>query len=68
MKPPTIYLKSRDRHVVAKKTGSGWHDYSAVTYSNRTQAYAKAAELGDNWEVIRFGRPFLVAWKVGAPL
>lgn len=33
-----------------------------VTYSNRTQAERKAAELGHPWAVFRFrGRPFYVA-------
>lgn len=32
----------------------------AVTYANRTQAYAKAEELGPGWTVYHFGRPFLV--------
>ena len=32
----------------------------AVTYANRSQAYAKAEELGPGWTVYHFGRPFLV--------
>ena len=35
---------------------------SAVTYSNRTQAYTKQAALGPNWSVRRFGRPFYVVY------
>ena len=32
----------------------------AVTYANRTQAQRKAAELGSEWAVYHFGRPFYV--------
>lgn len=38
----------------------------AVTYSNRTQANKKAAQMGNGWTVYQFGRPFYVG-KVKDP-
>ena len=36
----------------------------AVTYANRTQAQKKAEELGGEWAVYHFGRPFYVGKAV----
>ncbi len=66
-RPPTVYLSWRDRHVVAKRPRQGIQRLLRSYIRQQSQAYKRQSELGDNWEVIRFGRQWLVAWKVGAP-
>lgn len=57
---PTITLRN-GREVLAKLYQG---ELRSVTYANRTQAYKKQAELGDQWEVCQFlGRPFYVVRK-----
>lgn len=60
----TTKLASNGATVLAKLYKG---EPSAVTYANRTQAQRKAAELGEGWEVARWGRPFYVA-RFDAPI
>jgi hypothetical protein len=64
MKPLTTKLNNG--RVVLAKLYKG--EPSAVTYSNRTQAVKKVAELGPGWDVRQFGRPFYVAVAPAHPL
>jgi hypothetical protein len=54
--PLTVKLKGGKGEEVLAKMYKGEPD--AVTYANRTQAYAAAAKQGDGWEVIQRGRPW----------
>jgi hypothetical protein len=65
MEPPTVILYNG--RSVAAKIYNG--QPCALTYANRTQANRKQIELGNEWEVIRPGRPFYVAKKewIGSP-
>jgi hypothetical protein len=55
--PATVLLNNG--HEVLAKMYAG--ELYAATYSNRTQAQNKAAELGPPWAVFHWGRPFYVA-------
>jgi hypothetical protein len=51
----TTLTKRPDLDVLAKMYKG---DLVAVTYSNRAQAYKKAEELGEGWDVYHWGVPF----------
>jgi hypothetical protein len=53
----TKFLNDGKTEVLAKMTKYG---LSAYNYSNRSQAYKKAEEMGDGWEVAQIGRPFYI--------
>lgn len=58
----TTFRLNNGRDVLARvgEDGETW----PFSFSNRTQAYKRQAEQGEEWEVIRPGRPFYVARKV----
>jgi len=56
---PTV--TRHDGTVVLAKLYKG--ELCAVTYSNRTQAFTKATELGESWTVQQRGRPFYVVLR-----
>ena len=54
---PLTVMLNNGREVLAKIY---YGELFAVTYSNRMQAYKKAAQLGAPWTVFHWGRPFYV--------
>jgi hypothetical protein len=53
-------VKRRNHWILAKRSHG---DLIPVTYTNRAQAMRKIAELGDDWTLYQYGRPFLVGLK-----
>ncbi len=62
--PETIQCQGCHGIQILAKRNKG--DLIPVTYTNRSQAQKKAAQLGDKWTVYQFGRPFLVGLKAEA--